>query len=160
MILEITKPLFEFCIPSAIDPESGLFERMQSFLRESDMMLRTRLLGDELYRSLREAFSPTGCEAALGESPLTPATDFRQPAKITMIADSIQRYVINQAMVLAIPQLDLVLTSSGFGVVSSSQIAPASRERVENLRRSCLRAALACRDALLLQLLGNSFTQP
>ncbi len=155
MILAITKTKFEVCIPSAIDPESGLFERVQHFMEGADMMLRTRLLGDALYQALQDAFSPIDDE---GET--LPASDFRQPATISMIAESVQHHIINMAMALAIPQLDLILTSSGFGVVSSSQIAPASRERVENLRRSCLRAASTWRDSLLMQLLGNSITQP
>ncbi len=160
MLLEITKPLFESIIPSAIDPESGLFDRVKPFMETADMMLRTSLLGEELYQALHEAFSPAGLDGEHDVSPLSPSTDFRRPATIEMIASSAQCYIINQAMVLAIPQIDLVLTSSGFGVVSSSQIAPASRERVENLRRSCLGLALHWRDKLLLQLLGNAFTQP
>lgn len=159
MILVIIKAQFEACVPSAIDPESGLFDRVQPFLETADLMLRTGLLGDDLYTFLTDAFSPSSGASSDG-APLSPASDFRQPATLDMIANSVQHYIINRAMVLAIPQLDLILTSSGFGVVSSSQIAPASRDRVETLRRSCDRAALYWRDTLLLQLLGNSATQP
>lgn len=159
MLLEITKPLFESVIPSAIDPESGLFDRVKPFMETADMMLRTSLLGNGPYMFLIDAFSPSS-ETAPDGAPLSPATDFRQPATLEMIASSVQHYIVNWAMVLAIPQLDLILTSSGFGVVSSSQIAPASRDRVENLRRSCDSAAHYWRDTLLLQLLGNSATQP
>ena len=160
MLLEITKPQFESNIPSAIDPESGLFDRVMPFMETADMGLRTHLLGEGLYQALHNAFGPTGVEGTADVSQLSPATDFRQPATIEMMAGSVRRYIVNQAMVLAIPQIDLILTSSGFGVVSSSQIAPASRERVENLRRSCLGMALHWRDNLLLQLLGNAYTQP
>lgn len=41
--------------------------------------------------------------------------------------------VAAQAMLLAIPQLDLILTPNGFGVVSNQNIAPASKERIERL---------------------------
>lgn len=41
--------------------------------------------------------------------------------------------VIHEGMRRAIPELDLVLMPNGFGIVSSSSIAPASRERVEHL---------------------------
>ena len=41
--------------------------------------------------------------------------------------------VVAEAMLHAVPQLDLVLTPNGFGVVSSTNIAPASKERVERL---------------------------
>ena len=41
--------------------------------------------------------------------------------------------VAAEAMLHAVPQLDLVLTPNGFGVVSNTNIAPASKERVERL---------------------------
>lgn len=37
------------------------------------------------------------------------------------------------AMLHAIPQLDLILTPNGFGIVSNQNIAPASKERIERL---------------------------
>ena len=47
-----------------------------------------------------------------------------------------KRYVYNRAAYLAVPSLDLVLTGSGFGVVSNSNLAPASPGRVAALRES------------------------
>ena len=41
--------------------------------------------------------------------------------------------MVAEAMLHAVPQLDLVLTPNGFGVVSNTNIAPASKERVERL---------------------------
>lgn len=38
----------------------------------------------------------------------------------------------------AIPHLDVILTPNGFGIVSNSNIAPASKERVERLMASLL----------------------
>ena len=43
---------------------------------------------------------------------------------------------VAEAMFHAIPQLDLVLTPNGFGIVSNSNVAPASKERVERLLAS------------------------
>ena len=37
------------------------------------------------------------------------------------------------AMLHAIPQLDLILTPNGFGIVSNQNVAPASKERIERL---------------------------
>lgn len=45
----------------------------------------------------------------------------------------IERYICVAAARMAAPQLDLVLTPNGFGVVSSQNVAPASRERVSAL---------------------------
>ena len=41
--------------------------------------------------------------------------------------------VVNEAMRQAVPSLDLVLTPNGFGIVSNSNVAPASKECVERL---------------------------
>ena len=38
-----------------------------------------------------------------------------------------------EAMLHAVPQLDLILTPNGFGIVSNQNIAPASKERIERL---------------------------
>ena len=44
-----------------------------------------------------------------------------------------RQIVVAEAMRNAIPALDVVLTPNGFGIVSNSNIAPASKERVKNL---------------------------
>lgn len=49
----------------------------------------------------------------------------------------------------AIPQLDVILTPNGFGIVSNSNIAPASKERIERLMASLLEH----RDRLLMHLM-------
>lgn len=43
------------------------------------------------------------------------------------------KIVVATALADAVPSLDLVITPTGFGVVSSESIAPASKERVERL---------------------------
>lgn len=63
--------------------------------------------------------------------------------------------VAAEAMLHAVPQLDLVLTPNGFGVVSNTNIAPASKERVERLLLSLEKM----RDdtlPILLPLLANT----
>lgn len=46
--------------------------------------------------------------------------------------------VVADALYKAVPSLDLVLTPNGFGVISTSNVAPASKERVERLRQTLL----------------------
>ena len=43
------------------------------------------------------------------------------------------KIIVSHAMMNAIPSLDVVLTPNGFGIVSNSNIAPASRDRVARL---------------------------
>ena len=51
----------------------------------------------------------------------------------------------------AVPSLDLVLTHNGFGIVSNTNVAPASKERVERLMASLL----DMRDKAVEQLLNQ-----
>lgn len=53
----------------------------------------------------------------------------------------IAEYVCYKSMLTALPQLDIVLTRTGFGVVSNSTLAPASRERVDALSKQLAEAA-------------------
>lgn len=54
-----------------------------------------------------------------------------------------------KAMAECVPMLDLVLTPNGFGVVNNSNVAPASRERVDRLV-AALRSRWQCLAARLL----------
>ena len=47
----------------------------------------------------------------------------------------VKRHICFKAFYNGIPLLDLVLTPTGFGVVSNQNLAPASRDRVDSLRR-------------------------
>ena len=64
----------------------------------------------------------------------------------------LEAYVYKNAAAESIPSLDLILTDSGFAVVSNQNLAPASRERVAALLNSLRRQASDARDLLLLDL--------
>ncbi len=49
------------------------------------------------------------------------------------VEEMMMRYVVTTAFADAAPSLDIVLTPSGFGVISTNSMAPASKERVERL---------------------------
>lgn len=77
---------------------------------------------------------------------ITPAIFDSLPSRarrdvIPELADMVAGYVCASAFEKAIPQLDLVLTPTGFGVVSNQNVAPASAERVKSLRSSLRRSA-------------------
>ena len=65
----------------------------------------------------------------------------------------IKQLIVYHAFMLAVPSLDLVLTPNGFGIVSNSNIAPASKERIERL----IAAIETQRDNVLLQYLEFTF---
>lgn len=56
----------------------------------------------------------------------------------------------------AVPQMDLVLTPTGFGIVSNQNTAPASRERVDALRLQLRRDACQLEDHVFLYLAAHN----
>lgn len=66
------------------------------------------------------------------------------------------RLVVADALRRAIPSLDIVLTPNGFAVVNTSNLAPASKPRVDRLVGSMLAHRDDCIAALLPELPGAS----
>jgi len=62
----------------------------------------------------------------------------------------------NLTYLLSIPFFNVVLTNSGFGVVSNQNVAPASVERVKDLKEACLQAANDGIETLLDYLEANA----
>lgn len=68
------------------------------------------------------------------------------------LADIVKTFVCLWAFYNALPQLDLIWTPTGFGITSNNTLAPASKERVENLRNNTLRRAVETKYDLLDEL--------
>ena len=66
------------------------------------------------------------------------------------------KLIASEALRRAIPSLDIVLTPNGFGVVNTSNLAPASKPRVDRLVGSVLVHRDDCIAALLPELPGAS----
>ncbi len=64
----------------------------------------------------------------------------------------LQRIIALRSFANAIPTLDLVLSPTGFAVVSTSELAPASKERVERLLQTVRAEADASIDMLFVEL--------
>ena len=97
----------------------------------------------EVYEKVEPQFAAAydECKAdVLGEVGTSAAED-GQHGKLTV---AVKRWVALQAFLSVFRQLDLVLTPTGFGVVSTNQMAPASKQRVDaligHLRDGMLRA--------------------
>lgn len=107
ILREITKEVFERNVPAAKMPErnNSVFERMLGMLQTSYTMMIKTMVSPE-------------CEDALD----------REEMKTLAI-----RCVCLDAFVRTCRSLDLVLTATGFGIVSTESTAPASRARVEAL---------------------------
>lgn len=66
------------------------------------------------------------------------------------------RLVVAEALLRAILSLDIVLTPNGFGIVSTNNIAPASKPRIDRLIGSMLSHRDDCIAALLPEIVGAS----
>ena len=67
-----------------------------------------------------------------------------------------QRVISQQAFLSSIPDMDLILTDAGFGVVNNEQMTMASRERVQALSANLKLKLDDGKDALILYLLRTS----
>jgi len=94
-------------IPTAAGTE---FKAIQPFLNESENQLVGLFIGEDLFSYVTSQ-----------------QTDSR-------LKSIFVRLLCLQAYENAIPFADLIQTPNGFGIVSNSNMAPASKERVERLR--------------------------
>lgn len=104
MNIDITREQLEKYVPSMVVSSDDIFNEL------SDYFVRARIRL-ELISGVDIISSPS-----------------------TDLMELCRRYVCQLAVYEYIPQRDLVITPNGFGVVSDANIAPASKERVENLR--------------------------
>lgn len=75
------------------------------------------------------------------------------------LRSAVVRYVCLAAARKAVPQLDLILTANGFGVVSNQNVAPASRERVNALIEQLRIDESEAFDMLLAELLQTDWAK-
>ena len=93
----------------AVAGERSLFDKIAYHLQQSEMWLSQTFLSSKVLEKIIE-----GADS----SPLL------HHCRMAVAAD---------AMLHAVPQLDLILTPNGFGIVNNQNIVPASKERVDRL---------------------------
>lgn len=119
-------------IIASVKGETPFIERLTLFLDLAEDWVKTTFTGESTFNTI--------CGY----------TD-SNPFKITT-----SWLVVAEALRLAIPSLDIVLTPNGFGVVNTSNLAPASKPRVDRLVGSMLAHRDDCIAALLPELPGAS----
>ncbi len=108
MVLEITKTDFEKAVPSAQEPSDSIFEVMEDAINNEVANIESQVLGD------------------VGAQAVEAGTD-------TILVQTVKRLACVRAFLSEMRSLDLVLTTTGFGVVSTNDTAPASKMRVDAL---------------------------
>jgi hypothetical protein len=119
---------------------SFAFEKYAGFETRALYKHFPRLLGDTLTDAL--ALFGTGPEPDDSGSGIA-ADDME------LLSAKVVPALANLAVLESISFFDVVLTSSGFGVVRNNNIAPASKERVQAFTEGCLSAANDFADILL-----------
>lgn len=108
MVLEITKTDFEKAVPAAQEPSGSIFEVMEDAINNEVANIESQVLGD------------------IGAQAVEEGTD-------TVLVQTVKRLACVRAFLNEMRGLDLVLTATGFGVVSTQDTAPASKMRVDAL---------------------------
>lgn len=131
--MEILYSDFVQCCPAAQTPDTEIFESISAQIQKWNNWAR-ELVTPEIYDKLGN----------IDASPITQEYDDLYSLRNDLIG-----VVCSMAFWEAIPQLDLVITSTGFGVVSNSNVAPASADRVDALRKQIRRQALGYLEQVL-----------
>ena len=111
MNLEITKKDFDTAVPAAKEPKGKIFEALQGSIEEQKYFIEAELLG----------------------IPGVTVVDTGEDAAAERLRRFVKQLVCVSAFVGGMRGLDLVLTATGFGVVSTQDTAPASKMRVDAL---------------------------
>lgn len=102
---------------------SGEFGKYSTYMADANQWLRREILGAELYDLIKSLTSTPPTQPEEGE----PLPDH------SALVGRAEAVVANKGYLDAIPMLDLIQTESGFGVVRTDKVAPASPERVKAL---------------------------
>lgn len=130
-MIEITKEEFEQIMTAAIRPTTDVFDKVKpSFSRAFDRTSE-KILGD------------------IGNKLIADNSN-------TALISYTKTYICLYAFWLIFRQLDLVLTPTGFGVVSNNTTAPASKQRVEALYESLTYQCLQAKRDLVVSLMAHS----
>ena len=121
---EVTKEIFESYVPGAKMPErnDSVYNRLKEHFQLSYEQLIHQTIGND--------------SVAAAESD-------------TAIKQRILRFVCLHAFITVARSLDLVLTATGFGVVSTNSMTPASKTRVDAFINDCRMEALMAHHGLV-----------
>lgn len=126
--MDITKSQFESFVPAARHKDGSILAAVQTEIEAQLARLKDAVVGTYVYNLIDTTTPPEGYEE-LAEQTL-------RTASLAAFAEQM-------------PQLDVVLTATGFGVVSTSDTAPASKERVSALLAQIRHDALIAEGDLL-----------
>lgn len=122
------------CIPNTLATAAGeatWFQKLYPYLEEAEEWLEQNITGESLL------------------------SDIQQTDENDRLKQLCARIITCQALLAAVPSLDLVLTPNGFGIVNTQNIAPASKERIERLLETLEKERDGSIEMLLIKLQAN-----
>ena len=139
MATKIIETIDQFveAVPTAVGYNH--FDDLRTYSHSAERWLVNKVLGTNLYNTIL---------AMIDDSTSTGQDD----TLITLC----RNVIANHAYWDAVPFLDLQHTEAGFGVIQSTNKAPASKERVERLRAQCLARRDQELDFLIDYLMANT----
>lgn len=111
----ITQQRFEAAVPAARNKNSAIYDAAAYKMADLLNHVAADIIGPATWATV---------VASLGSAAATPST--------SLFYDTVA-YVASKALLDLLPQLDIVMTATGLGVVSTNDTAPASRDRVASL---------------------------
>ena len=135
-MIQISKTDFERYVPVATQPEDSteVFAMMQHGLLAAWMQARNEILGTVIANQLEDG--------TIAES--------------SELMSDVKALVCMKAFANAVRRNDLILTPTGFGIVSTDKVAPASKDRVNAMLDELWQNIYDTRDSLVDALVGNA----
>jgi hypothetical protein len=146
MLIKTVEELKEY-IPT--DTGTNL-NKINSFIRNAEHREIVKVLGSALYNELLAAYT-----LGFDEDTESSSSGELREEQLQALLPYVQKPLAYFAFMDAIPILDLVVTSTGFGVVQTNQIAPASNQRVQAFKKGVEKAAYDGIEALIEYLEEN-----
>lgn len=120
----ITKEMLEKYVPSLTSPTEDIFLHMQGFFDAAETDLKYKV-----------------------------GSFWDEAMRIEQVKELAQKVICLVATYAAIPHLDLVVTDTGFGVVSNQNVVPASAQRVAALKEAVRQQKSTASDLFFQRLL-------
>lgn len=127
--MKIDQKTFERVVSSATNGSNAVFDKIEPNFNVVEQHLKNELLG-----------------------PMADNMD-----SVPNLSAVVTRLVCLRAYYEQVPQLDLILTPTGFGIVSNQNLAPASADRVKNLREQLKQAYEDDFDHAIEMLIGTDW---
>ena len=124
----IDQQKFEHYVSAATNAQSTIFDMLGDYIDVAESWLQHNILGSGLK-----------------------VDDLNE----TLMIEA-ERFICLYSFYNAIPELDLILTDNGFGVVNNDNVSPASADRVDKLRKQVLKLSNNALDCIIDGLRGNA----